>query len=72
MFTKRGRQGERGRDTSIGYILHDPQLRTWPATQTCALTGNQTSDFLVCRTTPNLLGYTSLGEINSFFTTLSC
>ena len=62
MFTKRGRQGERGRDTSIGYILHDPQLRTWPATQTCALTGNQTGNLLVCGLMSNPVNHTSQGS----------
>ena len=38
-----------------------PQLGTWPATQACALTGNPTSDPLVCRIALNPLSYTSQG-----------
>ena len=37
----------------------------WPPTQACALTGRGTSTFLVYRTTPNQLTYTSQG-CNSF------
>ena len=36
-----------------------PQPRTWPATQGCTLTRNQTCDLLVCRTTSNPLSHTS-------------
>ena len=28
--------------------LAHPQVGTWPATQACALTGNQTSELSVC------------------------
>ena len=38
-----------------------PQLGTWPATQACALTGNQTSDPLALRLVLNALSHTSLG-----------
>ena len=41
--------------------LIQPHLRTWPATQTCVLTGNQTSDPAACRTTPSSLSHTSQG-----------
>ena len=34
-------------------------LGTWPATQACALTGNQTSDPLIHRLALNLLSHTS-------------
>ena len=43
-FSERGRQGERERET--GLPLTCLQLGTWPATQACALTGNETCDFL--------------------------
>ena len=36
-----------------------PELETWPTTQACALTGNQTSDPLVCRLALNPLSHTS-------------
>ena len=38
-----------------------PLLGTWPATQACALTGNQTGNSLVLRLVLNLLSYTSQG-----------
>ena len=46
-FRERGREGERGRETSMceRYIdrlpLVRPLLGTWPATQACVLTGNR-------------------------------
>ena len=43
-----------------------PLLGTWPATQACALTGNQTSNPLVCRLALNPLSHTSQGKILSF------
>ena len=36
-----------------------PQLGTWPATQACALTGNQMGDPLICRPALNPLNHTS-------------
>ena len=38
------------------------QLETWPATQACALTGNQTGDLLVRRLVLNPLSHTSQGS----------
>ena len=38
------------------------QLGTKPATQACALTGNQTSELSVCGMMPNLLSHTSQGK----------
>ena len=40
---------------------HVPPTGTWPETQACALTGNQTSDPLVCRLVLNPLSHTSQG-----------
>ena len=42
-------------------LAHLP-LGTWPATQACALTGNRTSDLLVCRPALNPLSHTSQGS----------
>ena len=42
------------------------QLGTWPATQACALTGNQTSDPLVHRLALNPVSHTSQGLIIVF------
>ena len=37
-----------------------PQAGTWPASQACALTGNQTIDLFVCRPAFNPLSHTSM------------
>ena len=51
-----------GRETSMcGCLSHTPPLGTQPATQACALTGNQTSDSLVHRPVLNPLSHTSQG-----------
>ena len=49
-------------------------LGTWPATQVCALTGNQTSNSLVCRLVFNPLSHTSQGHLHSLyiFATATC
>ena len=39
--------------------LECPQLRPWPTTQACTLTGNQTSNPLVHRLALNPLSHTS-------------
>ena len=36
-----------GKETSIGCLLHVPQVGTEPASQACALTGSQTHDLSV-------------------------
>ena len=43
-----------------------PIPRTWPAPQSCALTGNRPGDPLVCRSVLNPLSYTSQG-VEQFF-----
>ena len=58
IFKERGGEGERVRETSP---LTRPLLGTWPTTQACALTGNQTGDLLVLRPTVNPLSHTSQG-----------
>ena len=42
-----------------GCLSCAPPMGAWPATQACALTGNQTSSPLVLRPALNLLSYTS-------------
>ena len=54
-----GREKERERNISVELPLVCPLLRTWPTTQACALTGNRTSNLLVCRMTPSPLSRTS-------------
>ena len=44
-----------------------PLLGAWPATQACALTGNQTNDPLVHRPALNPLGHTSQGIFLYYF-----
>ena len=60
IFSKRGREGEwEGekhwceRETSVCWTEH--------ASQACALTGNRTSDLLLCGTMPNQLNHTHQG-----------
>ena len=51
-----------------GCLLHTPlshQLRTGPATQACALTGNETSNPLVGRPALNPISHASQGEVSS-------
>ena len=56
-----GREKERERSISVWLLLTHSLLGTWPATQTCVLTGNQTSDPLVCRPVLNPLSHSSQG-----------
>ena len=67
LFTReRGREGKERegekhwceRETSITCL---PYMPWWikPTTQVCALTGNQTSDLLICGVMPNWLSHTS-------------
>ena len=57
---REGREKEREKNMDWLLLTH-PQLGTWPATQAYALTGNQTSDPLVCRPALNPLHHTSQG-----------
>ena len=52
---------ERKRNINLWLPLERPLLGTWPATQACALTGNQTSDPLVHRPALSPLIHTSQG-----------
>ena len=61
IFRKRGVEGEREGNISVYLPLARPLLGTWPATQACALTGNQTSDPLVHRPALNPLSHTCQG-----------
>ena len=68
-----GREKEKhqgARDTSDRLPLTCPQLGTWPTTQACALTGNQTGDPLVCTPALNPLGYTSQGQFGFIYFTI--
>ena len=59
IFRQRGREGERERNSNVWFPLARPLLRTWPATQACALTGNRTGSPSVHRTALNSLSHTS-------------
>ena len=65
IFRERGREGEREGEKhqcvrDINWLpLRCPKLGIWPATQACALTGNPTSDPLLCRPALNPLSHTS-------------
>ena len=52
-------QCERG--TFVGCLLHTPQLGIGPTTQVCALTGNRTSDLLLCGMMLNQLSHAGQG-----------
>ena len=56
-----GRKKEEG-NISVCLPLTCPLLGIWPATQACALTGNQTGDPVVCRRVLNPLSRTSQGQ----------
>ena len=63
VFREKGRVGEReGEKQHYVVALMCPLLRTWPATQARALTGNGTSDPLVHRPALNPLSHTSQGS----------
>ena len=49
MLRGEGREKERERNINVWLPLVHPQLGTWPATQAFAVTGNQTSNPLLCR-----------------------
>ena len=57
------RKKERERNIKVWLPLMHPLLETWPATQTCALTGNPTRDPLVHRPVFNPLSHTRQGRL---------
>ena len=72
IFRQRGREEERERNISVWLPLTLPLLGTWPTTQACALTGNQTCDLLVCRLVLNPLSHTSQGSHILFSAQILC
>ena len=68
-----GREKERERNISV-WLPHVPPRGPGPkpATRAWALTGNRTSDPLVCRLVLNPLSYTSLGNNNFLIWHFSC
>ena len=62
IFRQRRRLGEKeGENINVWSPLTHLLLGTWPVTQACSLTGNQTSDPLVHRPLLNPLSHTSQG-----------
>ena len=63
LFLERGeeKEKERERNINVWLSLACAPLMKWPATQACALAGNQTGDPLVRRPMLNPLSYTSQG-----------
>ena len=57
------REKERERNINVWLLLTCPLLGTWPTTQACALTKNQTSDSLVLRLVLDPLSHTSQGRV---------
>ena len=64
---REGREKERERNINVWLPLMCPQPGTCPATQPCALTGNQTGELLVRRPALNPLSNTSQGGFLSLF-----
>ena len=62
IFRERRREEERERNINVWLSLAHPSLGTWPTTQACALTGNQTGDPLPCSPVHNPLSHTSQGS----------
>ena len=64
LFLERGegKEKERERNINVWLPLLHPLLGTWPATQACALIGNQTGDLLVSRPVLNPPSHTSQGN----------
>ena len=56
-----GKEKERERNINVWLPLIYPLLETWPTTQACALTGNQTGNPSVCSLVLNPVSYTSQG-----------
>ena len=68
LFIQREGKGrrKRGRETSMCGCLLCPPLGTWPVTKACALTGDRTSNPLVCRLMLNPQSHTSQGSFYFF------
>ena len=69
LFLERGEGREKEREKNINVLLPlaCPQLGTWPVTQACPLTGNQTNDLLVRMLALNPLNHTSRGKMALYF-----
>ena len=61
------REKERERNINLWLPLMHPPLGSWPTAQARALTGNQTSDLLVCRLAHNPLSHINQGYFTTIF-----
>ena len=61
-------KGVRERNITLWLPLKHLLLGTWPTTQTCALTGNQTGNLMVHRPTLKALSHTSQGRKDALLT----
>ena len=59
---KEGKEKERERNINVWLPSERPQLETWPTTQACVPTGNQTSDPLVHSPVLNPLSHSNQGS----------
>ena len=68
LFLGRGEEKEKEEERTINVwlLLMHPILGTWPATQACALSGNQTGNPLVCRLALSLPSHASQGGAEKF------
>ena len=66
-----GREKERKRSIGVWLPLTGPLLGSWPATQACALIGNQSGNISVCRPVLSPLAHTSQGWLHLFKCKLS-
>ena len=62
-----GKENERERNINVWLPCECPLLWTWPTTQACALSGNQSGDPLVHRLPLNPLSHTSQGNCQCCF-----
>ena len=72
IFRERRREKERERSISVWLPLMCPQLGTWPTTPACSLTGNRTSNPLLCRPALNPLSDTSQTKFSVLSSFVSC
>ena len=63
---ERGDGRKKEKNINVWLLLTCPPMGTWPTTQACALTGNQTSDPLAQRLMFNPLSHTSQGSASAF------
>ena len=79
IFRERGGEGEREgenhpceKESSFSWLPYMPWAGKEPTTQACALTGNWSSDILLCRRTPNQLRHTGQGSPFKIYPESNC